>query len=229
MSALKQIRVEHQRMLLQPKVVTVGCPHTYGLKAINLSCTCSIFGQRDPDRCLLLSLHLLLGSGHLLLSAGVLQKHRGQVAQAGALREGEAQHALQYGWISDLRAGWQCCEVHEGGDGWQDGLFSLAWQTISDQGDAAALQDDVTAFRVHAEVAEAPWECARVEWNFSTERASTMESYTHPSQTPQSCRSPLWACPRRGRPPAAPSDAPCSSGRMQNWLGWRELAPLPLK
>lgn len=73
------------------------CIHLY-----TKSCN-SVFGQRYADR-RLPSLHLLLRSGHLLLSAAVLQEHGGQVAQAGALREGEAQHALQDGRVSDLRA-----------------------------------------------------------------------------------------------------------------------------
>lgn len=62
-----------------------------------------VFGQRDAD-CRLLPLHLLLRLRHLLLAAGVLQKHGSQVAQTWALGEGEAQHALQDGGIGDLRA-----------------------------------------------------------------------------------------------------------------------------
>lgn len=49
------------------------------------SCNVLVFGQWDADCRLLLSLHLLLRSGHLLFAAAVLQKHSGQVAQAGAL------------------------------------------------------------------------------------------------------------------------------------------------
>lgn len=87
-------------------------PYIFGHIVSNISYTLmerkcihcnSVFGQRYADR-RLPSLHLLLRSGHLLLSTTVLQEHSGQVAQAGALREGEAQHALQDGRVSDLRA-----------------------------------------------------------------------------------------------------------------------------
>ena len=115
--------------------------------------TSAVFGQRDPD-CGLLSLHLLLRPGHLLLAAAVLQEHGCQAAQTGALREGEAQHALQDGRDGDLTAGLGRGEVHERGDGRQDGLFPLAGQTVGDQADPAALQDDVSALRLHAEVTQ---------------------------------------------------------------------------
>lgn len=76
-------------------------------KKIKVCAVSLVFGQRDAD-CRLLPLHLLLRLRHLLLAAGVLQKHGSQVAQTRALGEGEAQHALQDGGIGDLRA-WGGC------------------------------------------------------------------------------------------------------------------------
>lgn len=49
---------------------------------------------------------------------------------------------------------------------------------------------------------------------------------THPFQTPQSFRSPQWACPWRGQAPEAPSGSQCFLGRRQSWPGW--LTPVPL-
>ena len=116
-----------------------------------------VLGQRDAN-CSLPSLHLLFCLGHLLLGAAVLQEHSGEVTQAWTLWEGEAQHALQDGRICDLRAWRGLCEVHECGDGWQDGLLPLTWQTVCDQADPTALQDDVSTFRVHTQVTQPPWE-----------------------------------------------------------------------
>lgn len=115
----------------------------------------SVLRQWDPERGLP-SLHLPLRSGHLFLGAAVLQKHSGQAAQARALREGEAQHALQDGWIGDLRAGRRRHKVHECGDGRQDGLLAPARQTVCDQVDPSALQDDSSGLWIHAQVTQSP-------------------------------------------------------------------------
>lgn len=113
----------------------------------------SFFGQRDPNGSLP-SLHLLLGLPHLLLAAAVLQEDGRQVAQAGALCQREAQHALQDSRLGDLGTGRGRGKVHEGGDGRQDGLFPPVGQAVCDQADAAALQDDLSTVRVHAEVTQ---------------------------------------------------------------------------
>lgn len=61
-------------------------------------------------------------------------------------------------------------------------------------------------------------------------RAHDWDFYiTHPFRTPQSFRSPQWACPWRGRSPEAPSGSPRFLGRRRSWPGWPEPAPSSLQ
>ena len=112
-----------------------------------------VCGQRDPQHRLRPARHCMPRPGHLQLRAAVLQEHAGQVAQTRAFREGEAQHALHHGQLRDL--GLRRCrgQVHEGGDGGEDDLLPAAGEAGRDQWDPSALQDEVPALTIHAEVA----------------------------------------------------------------------------